>query len=119
MPCVPITPMGRDLWRASAIRWQWFHTAFLAGPAVPGLATLFSRKTIARHGLLAMHLLAVIITSAIYFGDTRLRAPYDPLFILLAVEVYAFIAIWLWTNRKKIWNFFKTLFLSYRRVKRS
>lgn len=100
----PWPDSGRDLWRQTAIKWQSFHTMFLTAPAALGLAALFSRKTIARHGLLAMHLLAVIVTSAIYFGDTRLRAPYDPLFILLAIEVYAFVAIWLWGRGKALWQ---------------
>lgn len=100
----PWPDSGRDLWRPFAIKWQSFHTMFLTLPAVLGLATLFRRETLTRHGLIALHLLAVIITSAIYFGDTRLRAPYDPMFILLAIEVYAFVALWLWGRGKTLWQ---------------
>ncbi len=100
----PWPDSGRDLWRGPAIRWQTFHTQFLTLPAVLGLVTLLRRKTLARHGMLAMHLVAVIVTAAIYFGDTRLRAPYDPMFLLLAIEVYAFVALWLGTAVRRGWS---------------
>ena len=100
----PWPDSGRDLWRGTALRWQHFHTMFLTAPAVLGLALLFRRKTLATYGILALHLIAVIVTSAIYFGDTRLRAPYDPMFILLALEVYAILGGWLWLRGRGLWQ---------------
>ena len=41
--------------------------------------------------MLAVHIWALIVTAAIYFGDTRLRAPYDPMLVLLALETYIFV----------------------------
>lgn len=99
----PWPDSGRDLWRGTATRWKDFFLVFLTLPAVLGLVTMFRRKTVTTHGMLALHLLAVIITAAIYFGDTRLRTPYDPMFILLALEVYVFVALWIWRAGRKLW----------------
>lgn len=98
----PWPDSGREMWRPYAIMWQSFHTAVLTIPAALALVTLFIRRTMTRHALLALHVLAIVITAAIYFGDTRLRAPYDPMLILLAIEVYAFVAVWLWTRAKQL-----------------
>ena len=48
------------------------------------LAFLRSR---ARDGLLAMHFWAATVVAMIYFGETRLRTPYDFLFIILGVDL--------------------------------
>src|SRR5690606_38916784 len=95
---------GRNLWRGRAAWWQSLYTSFLAVPIALSVVTVFSRRTIARHGLLALHVIAIVITAALYFGDTRLRAPYDPILILLAMEVYTFVAVWLWTRGKALWS---------------
>lgn len=100
----PWPDSGRDLWRPRAVWWQSLHTTFLTLPIVLGISTLFMRRTIARHGLIAIHVVAIMITAAIYFGDTRLRAPYDPLLLLLSIEVYAFVALWLWSRGKALWQ---------------
>ncbi|HEY8378529.1 MAG TPA: hypothetical protein VIK91_18670, partial [Nannocystis sp.] len=105
----PWPDSGRDLWRPRAAQWQNVFLWVFTAPIVLGVATLFSRRTAARHGLLALHVIALVITAAIYFGDTRLRAPYDPLLILLAIEVYAFVAAWVWNwapvrrARERLW----------------
>lgn len=98
----PWPDSGRELWRPFAIKWQGFHTAALTFPAALAVVFCFLRSTVARHGLLAMHILAIVVTAAIYFGDTRLRAPYDPMIILLAIEVYSFVALWLWGRAKAL-----------------
>lgn len=100
----PWPDSGRNLWRGRAAWWQSLYTSFLAVPIALSVVTVFSRRTIARHGLLALHVIAIVITAALYFGDTRLRAPYDPILILLAMEVYTFVAVWLWTRGKALWS---------------
>lgn len=87
----PWPDSGREMWRHKAQGWQSFHTAFIAIPALLTLFTCFMKRTVTRHGILALHLWAIIVTAAIYFGDTRLRAPYDPMIVLLALEVYVFV----------------------------
>ena len=86
----PWPDSGRDMWRRTAQQWQAAHTAFITFPALLTIFTCFWRRTATRHGILALHLWAIIITAAIYFGDTRLRAPYDPMILVLAIEAYAF-----------------------------
>lgn len=100
----PWPDSGRDLWRPRAIWWQSLYTTFVTLPVVLGLSTLFMRRTVASYGLIAIHVLALMITAAIYFGDTRLRAPYDPLLLLLAFEVYIFVGLWAWKHGKTLWQ---------------
>jgi hypothetical protein len=53
----------------------------------------FSRRR-AREGLLAMHVWGTILVSAMYFGETRLRTPYDFVFLILGVDVLARVLRW-------------------------
>jgi hypothetical protein len=87
----PWPDSGRDMWRRTAMAWQGWYTTFIAIPAVLTIFTCFWRKTCQRHGILAIHIWAILVTAAIYFGDTRLRTPYDPMLILLALECYLFL----------------------------
>ncbi len=89
----PWPDSGRDLWRRTANAWQSFYTAFLAFPALLAMFTCFSRRTVTHHGILALHIWAIIVTAAVYFGDTRMRAPYDPMLVLLALETYVFVGV--------------------------
>ena len=80
---------GRGQWRELQKTWGKAHLALLTFPCLIALFAAFSRRTVARHGVLALHIWALILTAALYFGDTRLRGPYDPFILILAVEVYA------------------------------
>jgi len=93
---------GRGAWRATAKWWGKQHLYYLTLPMLLGMMTIFSRKTAARHGLLAIHLWAVLLTAAIFFGDARLRCPYDPFIVVLAFEVYASVAGWIWTRARRL-----------------
>lgn len=92
----PWPDSGRELWRRTAAHWQTAYTALFAFPALLTIFTCFWKRTVTRHGVLALHIWAIIVTAAIYFGDTRLRAPYDPMLVLLAIETYAFLGVALW-----------------------
>lgn len=87
----PWPDSGRDMWRRTASAWQGLYTAVVAVPALLTLLTCFWRRTVTRHGVLALHIWAILVTAAIYFGDTRLRAPYDPMLLLLALETYLLV----------------------------
>lgn len=87
----PWPDSGREMWRHKAQNWQSVYTALIAIPALLTLFTCFWKRTVTRHGMLALHLWAILVTAAIYFGDTRMRAPYDPMIVLLALEVYLFL----------------------------
>ena len=50
----------------------------------------------------ALHLVGLVVVAAMIFGDTRLRTPYDPFILFMAVEAYA-AAIWLvWTLGRRL-----------------
>jgi hypothetical protein len=86
---------GRPQWREIAKEWGKAHLILLTLPCFFGLFTVLSRRTVARHGILALHVWALLVTAALYFGDTRLRCPYDPFIVILAIEVYAVGGAWL------------------------
>jgi hypothetical protein len=74
--------------------WCGAHTIVLMPPAVIALLLAF-RKRRARLMLLALHVWAVIVVAMLYFGDTRYRAPYDGIILILALESYATAFRWL------------------------
>ncbi len=96
----PWPDSGRELWRRQAASWQGYYTALIAVPALLTAFTCFWRRTVDRHGLLALHIWALLITAAIYFGDTRMRTPYDPMLILLALETYIVVGVYGWRGGK-------------------
>lgn len=99
---VPWPDSGRSQWRDASRVWTRVHENLFALPSVLILLALFSRKTI-RHGWLALHMLSVIVVAALYFGGTRHRASYDPLFLFFALEVYSFVIVLL-VRRVKSWR---------------
>src|SRR5262249_16933203 len=60
------------------------HSIVLLPPAAIAMLLAF-RKRRARIMLLALHVWSVVGMAMLYFGDTRYRAPYDGLIIVLAV----------------------------------
>jgi hypothetical protein len=90
---VPWPDSGRSQWRPISKHWTNVHRDLLAIPALLGLVMLGVRRTV-RQGLIAVHLLALLVVSAIYFGEIRIRTPYDYVILALAFEVIAF-ALWL------------------------
>jgi len=99
----PWPDSGREQWRHHAQGWQTFYTSVIAVPALLTIFSCFWRRTVTRHGMLALHLWAIIVTAAIYFGDTRLRAPYDPMLVLLALETYIFSGALIFGQARKLW----------------
>jgi hypothetical protein len=67
---------------------QGVHDIAVLPAAMAAVAGAFRRRR-ARTMLLALHLLALMGVAMIYFGDTRLRAPYDGILIVLAATTYA------------------------------
>jgi hypothetical protein len=63
------------------------HSAVILPPAALALLLAF-RKRRARSMLLALHVWSLVLTSMLYFGDTRYRAPYDGILVVLAVVMY-------------------------------
>jgi hypothetical protein len=95
---------GRPQWRALARRWGvWFESLF-ALPALLALVAIARPATRARLGLVGLHVIAVVILAALYFGDVRFRAPYDPIILLMALEVHAMVLAWLFGALRRLRN---------------
>lgn len=86
---------GKRQWQEVARRWGRIHLWAFAVPAVLMMFIVFvphwhgNRRERAAPGKLAwvaLHLWAAFATAALYFGDVRLRTPYDPVILLLALE---------------------------------
>ncbi|MFT3767728.1 MAG: phospholipid carrier-dependent glycosyltransferase [Minicystis sp.] len=86
-------PFRRMMEVASAL-----HGIFVLPAAVVALALAFRRRH-ARVMLLALHVFALLAVAAIYFGDTRLRAPYDGILVVLAAMTYA--SAYRWARRRR------------------
>lgn len=74
--------------------WSDAHAIFLLPPAAAAMLLAFRRQR-ARSMLVALHVWGLVAMAMLYFGDTRSRAPYDGLIIILAVESYASAFRWL------------------------
>jgi hypothetical protein len=72
-------------WRVPMELFCKAHDTFILPPAALALLLAFQRRR-ARSMLLALHVWSVIVIAMVYFGDTRYRAPYDGLLIVLAVQ---------------------------------
>ena len=67
---------------------QTLHDVLVLPAALVAMALAFGRRR-ARALLLALPILALMGVAMVYFGDTRLRAPYDGLLVTLAAATYA------------------------------
>ena len=74
--------------------WQVIFGALVFPFALVASCLAFTRRR-ARDGLLAMHLWAVMLVAILYFGDTRLRAPYDGVLIILAFDLLSRTGKWI------------------------
>lgn len=96
---VPWPDSGRSQWREPARVWTKIHEVLFAIPSLLFLVTLGPRKWV-RQGWVAIHMLAVLIVAALYFGGARHRHSYDLLFLFFAFEVYTAVAVFAWTKGK-------------------
>lgn len=99
---MPWPDSGRSQWRPLSKWWTHVHRDGLAVPALLGLLVLGFRRTV-RQGLLAVHLLGLLLVSAIYFGEIRIRTPYDFIIMALAFEVYS-LGLWLLWRGAGMWR---------------
>ena len=67
---------------------QQLHNVLVLPAALVALALAF-RAARARVMLLALHVLGLVVVAMVYFGDTRLRVPYDGILVTLAATTYA------------------------------
>ncbi|MCA9656645.1 MAG: glycosyltransferase family 39 protein [Myxococcales bacterium] len=101
---VPWPDSGRSQWRPISAWWTKRHRELLAVPALIGLVFLgLGRRTI-KQALLAIHLLAMVLVAAVFFGSIRIRTPYDFVIMTLAFEVYSFGVVLLWKGGRWLWQ---------------
>ena len=67
---------------------QTAHNRLVLPAALWAMVLAFRRQR-ARAMLLALHVFGLLAVAMLYFGDPRLRAPYDGLLITLAASTYA------------------------------
>jgi hypothetical protein len=51
--------------------------------------------------IIGWHIVSSMTVAAVFFGDIRLRLPYDPYAILLAWEVWAVVIVFGWGRLRK------------------
>lgn len=99
---------GKGQWQGRAQTWGTIHTHTFAIPAFLAMLVVFWPRAHPKLALVAIHLWAAFIVAAIYFGDVRLRTPYDPFVVLLALEgcvmLGAAIALWVRRGRRPTRN---------------
>jgi hypothetical protein len=84
----------KSRFRTPMMIWCNAHSIFLMPPAAAAMLLAFRRRR-ARSMLLALHVWGLVVMAMVYFGDTRYRAPYDGLIIILALQSYASAFRWL------------------------
>ncbi len=67
---------------------QSLHNILILPAALVGMVLAF-RKRRARAMMLALHVFALCGVAMVYFGETRLRLPYDGILVILAATTYA------------------------------
>ncbi|MFO0633785.1 MAG: glycosyltransferase family 39 protein [Nannocystaceae bacterium] len=90
---------GKGNWAPTAARWGTIHAVGFALPAVLAALVVFAPRRHPKLALVAVHVWAAFIVAALYFGDVRLRTPYDPILVLLAFELFAILGAWAWAKR--------------------
>lgn len=81
--------------------WGRAHLYLLTFPALFGMFWAYRRKNLDGLGMIATHLWGMVIVSAIYFGGARVRGPYDPLIMIIALEVYGVAGVYLYQQYLK------------------
>jgi 4-amino-4-deoxy-L-arabinose transferase-like glycosyltransferase len=79
------------------------HNIFLMPPLVIMLIASFRRR-FSRQALIGAQIAAIVIVAMLYFGDVRLRVPYDGLAIVLALEGWRRIVGWCASGRWHPWR---------------
>jgi len=88
---------GKSQWQAVALLWGKIHTATFAIPAALFAFVVLWPRRHPKLAFVALHLWAMFAVAALYFGDVRLRTPYDPYLMLIALEGLAMLGGLGWT----------------------
>jgi 4-amino-4-deoxy-L-arabinose transferase-like glycosyltransferase len=85
----PRSTAQRETWRWRQQVWAQIHRGLLMVPALLGLLFVFVPRRRPKEALIALNFWALLITAGVWFGDMRLRTPFDPIIALLAGFTYA------------------------------
>ena len=80
--------MGQPSFRRPMELASTLHNVFILPAALVAMALSLRRRN-ARVLLVSLHIYGLLVVAMLYFGDPRLRAPYDGMLVLLAVMTYA------------------------------
>jgi hypothetical protein len=89
---------GKSQWQGLAHKWGKIHSWTFAIPAALAMFIVFMPRRHPKLAWVALHLWAAFAVAALYFGDVRLRTPYDPFLVLLALEGAAMLGGLLWAR---------------------
>ncbi len=82
-------------WGRMTASWKVFHNRFLLLPALLSLVLCWRRRH-ARMWLATAHLFALLLVATAILGGIRFRVAYDPLIVVLALEVYGIAGLAVW-----------------------
>jgi len=101
---IPWPDSGPKRWRRPAKWWNDQVLYWLMVPSWLGLLwVLIPGERAAKRGLVSVQIIALMLQSAVFFGGTRHRMPYDLLLIALAMETYGVVLRQLWTRLGRRW----------------
>jgi hypothetical protein len=81
-------------WRNRQEVWLGIHRGVLMVPSLLGLAFMFVPRRRPKQALVAISFFALIVVVGIWLGDIRLRVPYDPIIVVLAMCTYVEAIAW-------------------------
>ena len=91
----PTNERGREYFLPVTEVFRYLFQVLVLIPSLIGLVAAIRRaREDPPRALVAVNLLSICVIAAVFFGDPRLRTPYDPYALLLALPVYFAIARW-------------------------
>ncbi len=96
----PTNERGRKYFLPITELYRYLFQVFVLLPSLIGLGGALRRvRADPVRALVAANLLSICVIAAVFFGDPRLRTPYDPYALLLALPVY--FALWRWYRARR------------------
>ena len=96
----PTNERGSKVFLPITETYRHLFQIFLLAPSLVGVGlSLWRIRRDPVRAILAMQLVSIMIVAAVFFGDPRLRTPYDPYAILLGVPVLV-----AWWTRFRAWR---------------
>jgi hypothetical protein len=97
----PVLFAGLFVTRRRAVSEVWPRLRTRATTRLDALGSWLDGRAVGL-AFVALHLVGLVVVAATIFGDTRLRTPYDPFILLLAIEAYVITASFLWRTIRRM-----------------